>query len=194
MPAPYTHQPTIGLLEFASIATGIEACDRVLKEAVVDVLFARPVSPGKYVILFTGSVEDVRSSMRVGAELHPDHLVDRLVLAGVHDDVLRALTRPVEAPELDAVGVIETFTVASAIEAADAAVKRGSVALIELTLARGIGGKSFLTLTGEVSDVEAAVDAGAAGPIEAGLLLRKVVIPRPHPAMRDVLSRHEESI
>ncbi|MFG0319831.1 MAG: BMC domain-containing protein [Planctomycetota bacterium JB042] len=192
--SPYRHTGTIGLLEVASIATGIEVTDRVLKEATVEVPFARPVSPGKYVLLFSGSVDDVRSSLRVGAEVAGDHLIDRLFLAAVHDDVLAALTRPVEAPELDAVGVIETFTVASTLRAADAAAKEAAVTLIEVRLASGIGGKSYVTMTGEVSDVEDATLAGASGAEEAGLLLRRVVIPRPHEALREILSRHDEAI
>ena len=45
---------SIGFLEFSSIAKGIEAADTVLKAAAVDVLFAHPVCPGKYSLLFAG--------------------------------------------------------------------------------------------------------------------------------------------
>ncbi len=192
--ARYAHQPTIGVLEFSSIARGIEAADRVLKEATVEVLFARPVSPGKYVLLFTGSVEDVTSSLRAGAEVGADSLVDQLRLPAVHEDVFRALERPIAVPELHAVGVIETCTVASTILAADAAAKKAAVRLIEIRLAQGIGGKSYVTLTGGVADVEAAVGAGAALAEEKGLLLRRVVIPRPHLGLRELFSRHDERI
>lgn len=192
--ATYAHEPAIGLLEFSSIARGIEATDAVLKEATVRVLFGRPVSPGKYVVLITGSVEDVRSSLARGAASGRENLVDRLFLPGVHDGVLAALERPLVVPELDAVGILETFTVASTLGAADAAAKQAAVRLMEIRLARGIGGKSYVTLTGEVSDVEAAVDAGAAVAREQDLLLARVVIPRPNPGLRDVLARHDEPI
>jgi len=190
--ASYTHEPTIGLLEFSSIARGIRVCDQVLKQASIAVLIARPVSPGKYVLLFTGPVDDVLSSLRVGAETGADLLVDQLFLPAVDEQVLAALERPVQVPELDAVGVIETYTVASTLLAADAAVKTGSVRLIEIKLARGIGGKSYLTLTGEVSDVEAAVLAG--GRLAEGRLLETVVIPRPHQDLQDLLARHDEDL
>lgn len=190
----YDHEPTIGLLEFSSIARGIEVADQVLKQAEVRILFARPVSPGKYVLLFTGSVEDVTSSLRVGSEWGAQVLVDRLLLPAVHDTVLRALERPVSVPPLDAVGIVETYTVASALLAADAAVKAARVELIEIKLARGIGGKSYFTLTGEVSDVEAAVGAGGRLAAEGGRLLDTVVIPRPHDEMRDLLGRHDEDL
>ena len=192
--AKYTHEPTIGLLEFSSIARGIEVCDRVLKQASVNMLFARPVSPGKYVLLFTGSVDAVISSLRVGAEVGADLLVDQLLLPAVHNDVLAALERPVQVPTLDAVGVIETYTVASTLLAADAAAKMAHVHLIEIKLARGIGGKSYLTLTGEVSDVEAAVRAGGDLARSQGRLLETVVIPRPHQDLQDLLARHDEDL
>jgi len=57
----------IGLLELCSVARGVEAADQVLKEARVEMLFSTPVQPGKYVLLFTGSVQDVHASAARGA-------------------------------------------------------------------------------------------------------------------------------
>ncbi len=82
--------------------------------------------------------------------------------------------------KLDALGVIESFSVTSLIEAADAAAKAADVQLIEMRLAMALGGKAFATLTGNVSAVQTAVDAGADLVSEKGLLVHKVVIPRPH--------------
>jgi microcompartment protein CcmL/EutN len=70
--------------------------------------------------------------------------------------------------------------VTSLIEAADAAAKAADIELIELRLAMALGGKAFATMTGNVSAVQAAVEAGAAVVSEKGLLVNKVVIPRPH--------------
>lgn len=188
------HEPTIGLLELDSIAAGIEVTDSLLKEATVRPLFARPFSPGKYAVLFTGSVEDVKSALRRGHEIGADAVLDAMILPSVADGVLEALDRPIEVPPLDAVGIVETLTIGAALRAADAAVKRGSVDLIELRLAQGIGGKSYFTLTGEVSDVETATLAGATPEQERGLLIRRVVIARPHPEMRHWLAQHERPV
>ncbi len=68
----------------------------------------------------------------------------------------------------------------SLLEAADAAAKAADVQLIEIRLAMALGGKAFVTLTGNVSAVQTAVDAGASLVSEKGLLVHKVVIPRPH--------------
>jgi len=178
----------IGLLELCSVARGVEVADAVLWEADVDVLFASPVQPGKYVLLFTGSVQDVGAALRRGAELAGSDLVDRLHIQQVHAQVEAGLRRNggVIDGELDAVGVVETTTVAASILAADAALKTATVDLLDLRIANGLGGKSFFTLTGEVSDVRSAVQAGAKSAEESGTLARQVVIPRPHPD----LTRH----
>jgi microcompartment protein CcmL/EutN len=177
--------PCIGLLELCSVARGIEVADTVLWEARVEVLFATPVHPGKYVVLFTGSIDDVRAALRHGAEVAAADLDDQLIIPQVHEQVVPMLKRNgghVKG-ELDAIGVVETNTVASAIVAADLALKTATVDLLELRIANGLGGKSFFTLTGEVSDVRSAVAAGARTASERGLLAREVVIARPHPEL-----------
>lgn len=65
--------------------------------------------------------------------------------------------------------------------AADAAVKAADIRLIEVRVARGMGGKCFVSLTGDVSDVKAAVEAGAKIAAEEGVLINMEVIASPHP-------------
>ncbi len=190
----YRHEPAIGLLEFSSIALGIDALDRLLKEASVRALFARPVSPGKYIALFTGDVEDVTSSLRVGAGVGGDAIVDRLLIPSVAPQVLEALDRPTRCGEIDALGVVETTTVAAAIRAADVAAKRAAIRLIELHLAQGIGGKSYFTLTGPIDEVESAVTAAAALAESESRLVARTVIARVHPDLRAALESHERPI
>jgi microcompartment protein CcmL/EutN len=175
--------PCIGLLEMSSIAKGVEAADSVLWEADVEMLFSEPVQPGKYVLLFTGSVQDVASAMRRAEEIGKEDLVDRLHIPQIHEQVAVALRRRGGKinGELDAIGFVETRTVASAVIASDVALKTATVDLFDLRIANGLGGRSFLALTGQVSDVRSAVTAAARSAQEAGHLARDVVIPRPHP-------------
>ena len=177
-----TVQPAIGLLELSSVARGVEVADAVLWEARVEMLFSSPVQPGKYVLLFTGDVQDVRAGVRRGTELAADDLVDQLLIPQLHEQVLPILRRRGGRilGELDAIGVVETTTVAASIVACDLALKTASVDLLDLRVANGLGGKSFFTLTGEVSDVRSAVGTGAMLAQERGLLAREVVIARPH--------------
>ena len=80
---------------------------------------------------------------------------------------------------LEALGILESFSVASLIEGADAAVKSSNVKIIEIRLAMALGGKAFCTLTGEVAAVTSAVDSGAKVIADKGLLVNKVVIAQP---------------
>lgn len=178
----------IGVLELCSVARGVEVADAVLKEARVELLFSTPVQPGKYVMLFTGSVNDVRASATRGAAIAGSDLVDQLVIPQIHEQIVPMLRRKGGRINgtLDAIGVIETTTVASAISSADIALKSATVDLIDVRIANGLGGKSFFMLTGEVSDVRSSIAAGARVAQERGLLAREVVIAQPHPE----LARH----
>lgn len=179
-----TVQAAIALLELSSIARGIEVADSILWQADIEMLFAEPVQPGKYVMLFTGSVQALESSLRRGAELARCSLVDQLLIPQVDEQVLLGLRRTGKINgTLDALGIVETTTVASSIQAADVALKTATVDLLELRIANGLGGKSYFTLTGEVSDVRAAVTAGASYAQEKGMLEREVIIARPHPEL-----------
>jgi microcompartment protein CcmL/EutN len=177
--------PCIGLLELASIARGVEVADAVLWQAKVEMLFAAPVQPGKYLMLFTGAVQDVASSARQGAEIAGTDLLDQLVIQQVHEQVESALRRRGGHLDghLDAIGVVETATVATAIVAADVALKTATVDLFDLRIANGLDGKSFLAVIGPVSDVRSAVTAAGKSAEGRGKLLHSVVIPRPHPEL-----------
>ncbi|MEZ5065117.1 MAG: BMC domain-containing protein [bacterium] len=156
----------LGLLESASIAGGVRAADEVIKTAPVELVEACPISPGKFLVILTGGVAEVEASLDAGRRVVGTDLVDELFLAFVHPTVAPAIQRRGVGDEWDeAIAVVETRTVAAAIVGADAAVKTARVRLLEIGPGVGIGGKGFLTLTGSVSDVEAAAEA-ARGPID----------------------------
>ncbi len=181
--------PCVGLLELASIAVGIETTDALSKEADIRLVQTRAVSPGKFLILLTGSVEDVTSAMRRAVEVGQDFLIDRLFIPNIEPTLYDLIVDEGSPPaNLGAVGLIETLSVASTIRAADIASKTASLTLVCLQLARGIGGKSWVAFTGDVSDVEVAVAAGAADAEASGLLVTRVVIPSPHANLLEVLS------
>lgn len=169
----------LGMLEFRSVAKGIEATDSMLKAASVELLFARPICPGKWLVVVAGEVAAVESAVAAGKEVSPEQLVDELVLAQVHESVLPSLAAATPVSSLGSLGVIEAFSAATCLEAADAAAKAAEIQLVELRLPAGLGGKAFVTLTGSVAAVEAAVRAGAGLAERKGMLVESVVIPAP---------------
>jgi microcompartment protein CcmL/EutN len=171
----------IAMIELNSIAKGVEAADEMLKSADVALVMAQPICAGKYMALVTGDVDSVERAAEVGKAVAGEFLVDDFVIPNVHSSVFPALTATTRIHEIDSLAVIETFSVASCIMAADAAVKTADVDLIEIRCATGLGGKSFLYLTGDVSSVNSAVEAGIEVLKGTGLILSHVVIPSPTP-------------
>lgn len=169
----------IGGVELSSVAKGFEAADAMLKTSDVTLLLSRTICPGKYIILVSGEVGAVNAAVEAGAGKAAHALVDNFVIPNIHPEVFPAIEGSVVVEELEALGVIESFSVSALIEAADAAVKAGSVKLIEIRLAMALGGKAFVTMTGSVAAAETAVAAGAAVVAKRGLLVEKVVIPQP---------------
>ena len=175
----------IAAVETSSIAQGTVAADAMVKTAEVELLEACPISPGRFWVLIGGQVAEVRSAHRRGIEVAGDTLLDQLFIPQLHEMVLPAL-RGVVAPHAhDALGIIETLSAAAAVTAADQAAKAARVAIRDLRLANGIGGKGVVWITGDVSNVEAAVDAGRSEARRLGMLARAVVIPRLHAQMRE---------
>jgi len=177
----------LGMIELNSIAAGIEAGDSMLKIAATTLTIAQPVCAGKYIVMVRGEVAAVKSAVEAGEEAGGENLVDSLVIPNVHQQVFQALTGAAEVPETGAIGVIETFSLASCIYASDAAVKAADVQLVELRLGRGLGGKSFVILIGDVSAVNEAVKVGKSSPECAGMITRTSVIPAPHKFLRESL-------
>lgn len=171
----------IGIVETSSIAKGFEVADAIMKAANVEIVLNRSICPGKYAVLVGGDVDAVQASVEAGVEAGAHTVVDHFVIPNVHPAVFPAISGVKHLPELKALGVIEAFSVASVIEAADAAVKAAPIEFITIHLAMAIGGKGFVTLTGDVAAVEEAVDVGAAVVEKRGLLVERVVISRPRP-------------
>jgi len=182
-----TSKNAIGLLEFNSIAVGIEGADAMLKAADVEILMANPVCPGKYLALVGGDVSAVQSSVEAGRAGRERWIVDELILPNVHPSVFPAIAATSQVERIRSLGIIETFSASSGIVASDTAAKAAAVQLIEVRLSVGLGGKSFVTLTGDVSAVEAAVEAAAGGVAASGMLAAKVVIPAPRKELSERL-------
>ena len=184
--------PALLLLEFDSIAVGIEGGDAMAKRSLLGTLRAGTVQPGRFLVLAGGEVADVEEARAAGLGVGESCLVDEIFLPEVHPEVVTALVGARRTESLDALGVIETRTVAATIGAADAGIKGAEVRLVEIRLADGLGGKAYVLFSGEVSDVEAAVEIGVASLKRRQGLVGRVVIPRIHAEMLDNLHAHPQ--
>ncbi len=183
---------SVGLLELTSIGLGLAAQDAMLKAGDVRLVLGRTICSGKYIIAVTGRVADATAAVEAGLAITPEGIIDHAVIPRVHASVFPALGQAVElhgalapgGPEPPkAVGVIETFSGVSLLEAADTAAKAAAVTLLRLHLAMALGGKGYVLMAGPVADVHAAVSAGAQVVRTKGLLVSAVTIPGPAPEL-----------
>ncbi len=169
------------MIEFKSVAAGMTAADIMVKTSEVDIVEAQTVCPGKYIAIITGDLSAVKASVDTAMDMGGENGIDSFVLGNPDESIFPAIlgTTNVTADDVNALGVIETFDAAQIIVAADNAVKTSDVRLIEIRLARGMCGKSYVTLTGEVAAVKAAVDRAKEVVSRSGMLLDTTVIARP---------------
>ncbi len=173
----------IGMIEYTTVSTGVKAADTLVKTADVEIIEAQVVCPGKYIVIISGELSAIRASVDAAKVQHGEKLIDSFVLGNVHEGVFPAIYATVEVENPRALGVVETYSGASAIVAADAAAKTADVTLVELRIARGMCGKSYLFMTGEVAAVQAAVENGKAAAGDKGMLLDYSIIANPDPRL-----------
>jgi len=169
----------LAMAEFMTVSTGIKAADMMIKTAEVKVIEAEVVCPGKYIILIEGELSAVRASIDTVSGMFSDKLIDSFVLGNPHDSIFPAIYGSCEIENKRALGVLETYSAASIIKAADIAAKTSIVDLIELRIARGMCGKSYMLLTGEVAAVEAAIERAKAETADGTMFLDSSVIANP---------------
>ena len=170
----------IGVIELKSIAKGVEAADAALKSAGIEMVTARPACPGKYEKILTGSISNVEAAVEHVKTKFSNYTIDASVMGRIDPQVITALFGTGEGKRCGSLGVIETFSAATSIKAADLAVKCASVEIFDLRISRGMGGKGIVFLTGDVGDVTAAVEAGVEYAKSTGTLSSYSIIAAPH--------------
>jgi microcompartment protein CcmL/EutN len=176
-------EQALALLEFNSIAIGIQAGDAMVKRAPVATIQSGTVQPGNYLVMVTGLVAPVEEAVDAGQEVGAVALLDTVLLPNVHPGVVAGIGGGRELEADDSLGVVETHTVAAAIQAADAGLKGAEVTLWQLRLADGLGGKGIVFFAGLVADVEAAVEIAVS--YVSDQLVRQVIIPQLHDEMKE---------
>ena len=173
----------IGMIEFKTVSAGITAADQMVKTAAVEILEAQTVCPGKYIALISGELSAVNAAVEHAKNTRPDELIGSFVLGNPDESIFPAIYGTSEIDRVSALGILETYDASSIIVAADIAAKTAIVQLIELRIAKGMCGKSYMLITGEVAACQAAIDKAKAAIGERGMYLDSSVIAHPDPQM-----------
>ena len=199
--ARYYADQALGMLETIGMVPALEACDKMLKAAEVDLLSYENVGSTLVTMFIKGDVAAVKSSIKAGAEAA--EAIGTLTATDVIPRPIRPIGDVVSIYDVDtqcdeellepgairteALGMIETFGIVFCIEAADAMVKAANVTLIGKVHVGG--GLVTVMVRGDVGAVKAATDAGAAAAGRVGELVSVHVIPRPHAEVESILPK-----
>lgn len=178
---------SIGLLELKSIPAGVQSADEMLKAADVELLVATAICPGKYIIIVSGQVGAVKSSMERGRLVAGTFLICHHIINNVHASVPAALVGTADVEHVTALGMLETMSALTAVRAADIAAKASNITLMEVRVARGLGGKGYIIFTGEVSAVKSALNSCMTQLTDTGEITSSCVIPSPHKGLLEKL-------
>jgi len=174
-------EPALGMIEFKSVAKGIYATDFMVKKAPIRILETHPICPGKYMTLICGEVADVEEAIAAGMKAGDDLVIQDLFIPNLHQDIIPAITATTHIEKFGAIGVVETFSIATCVVAADFACKEAPIKMVEIRLANGLGGKAYFVMTGELYNVEASIKVAADHVRSEGMLACSTIIADPHP-------------
>lgn len=170
----------IGILELISMADGFNTLDAIVKESPVIIIKAEPINPGKYLIMITGDVASVEAAMDMGVKIAGSSIVDHILLKNLDEQIIPSIKRCQAPEEWDAIGLLETLSVAAAVEAADMAVKEADVHIVGILTGNETGGKALVKLSGAVGDINIAMSLAVKMLKNKDQLYRNVIIPGPH--------------
>jgi microcompartment protein CcmL/EutN len=177
----------IGMVEYKTVSAGVVAADAMVKTSDVSIVEAQTVCPGKYIVIISGDLSAVNAAVETSRTLYEKHLINSFILGNPHESIFPAIYGASKIEAVSALGIIETYDATSIIVAADEAAKTAIVDLIELRIARGMCGKSYLMLTGDVAAVEAAIEKAKAVAAADGMYLDSSVIAHPDAQIRDAI-------
>ncbi|MGL4848641.1 MAG: BMC domain-containing protein [Clostridium sp.] len=147
---------SICILEFKTIAKGIEISNEIIKKVNIEILYFRSTCPGKFVFIANGDEGEITEAIKLGGELGEAVLMEQFQINNVHKNILEALKGTVKKNDIGyaAVGILEVSKVSRGLVALDKTLKSSSVELISLKIGFGIGGKLVYIISGELSDIE----------------------------------------
>lgn len=180
----------IGIIELCSLYKGYEVQDAILKSEYVEKLLARSICSGKYLILVRGKVADVEASLERAREIGGFAIVSGLIIPRVDDRIFSAIVGStlLESEQVDGLAVVETYSVAAAIKAADYALKEADITILRIHVAMAIGGKGLLVMTGDIEALKSAIIPAVEFIKEDGTLAGHTLITNPHPdVLKDLM-------
>ena len=174
------------------MATGYVVEDVMLKAGSVQLLLARSICSGKFLIVVAGDVASVTAAVEAGGAAAGPSLIERRQIARVHPSVFPAISNAVDIAQ--AVALHRRHRDLLRGQHHRGRGRGGQIrqrTLLRVHLAMALGGKGFVLMAGDVASVQAAVAAGSKVAAEEGMLVGRAVIAAPSGSSSATTYRNE---
>lgn len=179
---------SIGGIELRSISKGIEVTDFMVKKAQIEIIYFKSICPGKFIALVCGNEGEVRVAIDCGIDLGRNQVVDSFVLNNVDESIILSIKGKYSEYKRGAIGVVETSSVCSGLQALDKVLKEANVTIVKVQLAFAVGGKFVFTVSGELSDIQNGIEV-MKGVINSKKIINISIIPSPDSQILDLLRK-----
>jgi carbon dioxide concentrating mechanism protein CcmO len=193
----YYGEEALGLIETLGMVPAIEAADQMLKAANVELVAYENIGSTLVTIMVKGDVGAVKASVEAGAVAAA--AIGTLTAQNVMPRPIRDIGGVVSTYEIAevedalpkskyrALGLVETFGIVFALEAADAMCKAADVELIGFE--NVASGYISVLVRGDVGACKAAVDTGVRAVVDMGAeVYSSVVIASPHQDLEKIIA------
>ena len=179
----------MALLEFNTIASGVFASDLMVKRSPIALLRCGTIHPGRYLILIGGSVASTQEAYESGKETGEagGSLSGSVFLGDIHPALHDAVLGTRKDLTGDSLAVVETRSSPALLAAVDAAIKSTPVVLSEVRLGDDLDGHALALMSGDLQDVEVALDICSDRAGEQ--LLARTLLPRLDSSLRSILDQ-----
>jgi len=179
----------MALLEFNTIAPGVLASDLMVKRAPIALLRCGTIHPGRFLILIGGSVASTQEAYESGKEIGETGgaLSGSVFLGDIHPELHDAVLGTRKDLTGDSLAVVETRSSPALLAAVDAAIKSTPVVLSEVRLGDDLDGHALALMSGDLQDVEVALDICSDRAGEQ--LLARTLLPRLDSGLRSLLDQ-----
>lgn len=192
----YYGEEALGLIETLGMVPAVEAADKMLKAANVELVAYENIGSTLVTIMVKGDVAAVKASVEAGASaasaigtltaqnVMPRPIKDIGNIVSVYDIDAKELP---EVSKYRALGLIETFGIVFVLEAADAMCKAANVELIGFE--NVASGYISVLVRGDVGACKSAVDTGVKAVLDMGAqVYSSVVIASPHQDLEKIIA------
>lgn len=193
----YYGEEALGLVETLGMVPAISAADQMLKAANVELIAYENIGSTLVTIMVKGDVGAVKASVEAGAvaaaaigTLTAQNVMPRPIkdIGGVVSTYeIADAEGALPTSKYRALGLVETFGIVFALEAADAMCKAADVELIGFE--NVASGYISVLVRGDVGACKAAVDSGVRAVGDMGAeVYSSVVIPSPHQDLEKIIA------